>query len=159
MHSRSATVASLVTLAALTACAPGRRPASYLPVGAPAQYGDRTADGISLILHAPESRVRAALIQAFAANGFAVLPSRAQRRVESAPRPVGGDTSLVVRAEITPEDPSGGGVVVVVSGDYTSPAARIRRARVIQRPGERSPLYARLGAVADSTRRLVAPAP
>jgi hypothetical protein len=48
-----------------------------------------------------------------------------------------------MRAEITPEDPSGGGVVVVVSGDYATPEAGIRRARVIQRPGERNPLYAR----------------
>jgi hypothetical protein len=128
-------------------------------VGAPAQYGDRTADGISLILNAPESRVRAALLQAFAANGFAVLPSSGQRNVESAPRRLGGDTSLVVRAEITPEDPSGGGVVVVVSGDYATSSVRIRRARVIQRPGERSPLYARLGAVADSTRRFAVAVP
>lgn len=156
MHPRTVAVASLAVLAA---CAPGRRPASYLPVGAPAQYGDRTADGISLILLASEAQVRAALVQAFAANGYALVRGGPERRVESAPRALGGDTSLVVRAEIIPQDPSGGGVVVVVSGDYAAPAAGIRRARAIERPGERNPLYARLGAVADSTRRFLTPAP
>jgi hypothetical protein len=128
-------------------------------MGAPAQYGDRTADGIALILYAPEPRVRAALTQAFAANGYSIVRGGPERRLESAPRSLAGDTSLVVRAEITPEDASGGGVVVVISGDYAAPSAGVRRARVIQRPGERSPLYARLGAVADSTRRLLALAP
>ena len=152
------TLAALLLPVAAAACAHGRRPASYLPVGAPAQYGDHTADGIALILAAPEPAVRAAVVRALAANGYTVARhGRDPRRVEAAARAVGGDTSLTVRAEITPEDPSGGGVVVVVSGDFSAPAAGVRRARVVQRPGERNPLYARLRAVADSARRFARP--
>jgi hypothetical protein len=145
------------SLLALAACAPGRRPASSSPVGAPARYGDRTADGVVLLLRAPLADVRAAVVRALAANGHAVDPEAADdRTVRSAVRRLGGDTSLVVRAELTPEDPSGGGVVVVFSGAYDAPAVGVRRARVVQRPGERSPLYAHLRALADSTRRFVA---
>ena len=157
MRSHLAFAASVLLLAA---CAPGRRPASYLPVGAPAQYGNRTGDGVVLLLAAPETVVRTAVTRALAANGYTLeRPAPERRLVESAARGVGGDTSLVVRAEITPEDRSGGGVVVVVSGEYSAPAAGIRRARVVQRPGERNPLFARLRQVADSTRRFAAPAP
>jgi hypothetical protein len=80
--------------------------------------------------------------------------------LETAARTLGGDTTLAVRAEVTPEDPSGVGVVVVVvTGRYSVPSAHIRNARVVQRAGERNALYARLRAVADSARRSVAPAP
>ncbi len=120
----------------------------------PAQYGDRTQDGIVLIMHAAEEQVRAAVRQAFVANGFEVTPRESDGLMESIERRLEGDTTLVVRAEIMPEDQSGGGVVVVLSGDYTL-RGNSRRSRVIQRPGERSALYARLGAIADSTRRLV----
>jgi hypothetical protein len=78
---------------------------------------------------------------------------------ETAARTLGGDTTLAVRAEVTPEDPSGGWVVVVVTGRYSVPSAHIRNARVVQRPRERDALYARLRAVAESARRSVAPAP
>lgn len=157
MRPRFGFAASVLLLAA---CAHGRRPASYLPVGAPAQYGDRTADGIVLLLAAPETVVRTAITRALAANGYALEPTAPERRlVESAARGVGGDTSLVVRAQITPEDPSGGGVTVVISGEYSVPPAGIRRARVVQRPGELNPLYRRLRQVADTTRRFAAPAP
>jgi hypothetical protein len=144
----------------LAGCAHGRRPGSYFPVGAPAQYGDRTADGIVLLLSAPESAVRTAVTRALAANGYALEPTAREReRVESTARGTGGDTTLVVRADITREDPSGGGVVVVVSGEYSVSASGIRRARVVQRPGEQNPLYGRLRQVADSIRRFSTPAP
>jgi hypothetical protein len=157
MRSRLGFVASVLLLGA---CAHGRRPASYVPVGAPAQYGDRTADGIVLLLAAPEAVARTAVTRALAANGYALERTAPERSlVESAARRVGGDTSLVVRAQITPEDPSGGGVVVVVSGEYSVPAAGIRRARVVQRRGEQNSLYGHLRLVADSTRRFAAPAP
>jgi hypothetical protein len=56
--------------------------------------------------------------------------------LETAARTLGGDTTLAVRAEVTPEDPSGVGVVVVVvTGRYSVPSAHIRNARVLQRPG------------------------
>ena len=154
---RSALLAAALS-PAFGACAHGRRPASYLPVGAPAQHGDRTRDGVVLLLRAAEADVRAAVAHGLAVNGYAVASAGPSGRVlETAARALGGDTTLTVRAEVTPEDPSGGGVVVVVTGRYSVPSARIRNARVVQRPGERDALYARLGAVADSARRYAAP--
>lgn len=144
-----------------TACAHGRRPASYLPVGASAQYGDRTADGVTLILAAPESAVHAGLRRALTANGYNVSDGvdPDARVVETAPIRLGGDTSFTARAEIIPEDPAGGGVVVVLSGTFSVPSAGIRSARVVQRPGARNALYGRLRTLGDSTRRIVAAAP
>ena len=140
----------------LGGCAHGRIPVSYLPVGAPAQYGDRTEDGIVLMFSAPEVTVRAGVARAIEVNGYEVIATRNTSRVlETAARVIHGDTTLAVRAEISPEDPSGGGVIVVLSGTYSIPSAHIRSARVVQRPGERSPLYRHLAAVADSTRRFV----
>jgi hypothetical protein len=75
----------------------------------------------------------------------------------TAARALGGDTTLSVHAEVTPEGPGGDGTVVVLSGVYSVPSEGVRNARVVQRPGERGALYARLRAVADSTRRLAAP--
>jgi hypothetical protein len=112
-----------------------------------------------LILPAPESQIRAAVFRALVANGYVESAGSEWRTVATSAHRLGGDTSLTVRAEVVPEDPAGGGVVVVVSGTYSAPAVGIRRARVVQRPGEQSPLYARLRAVADSTRRFAAPAP
>ena len=151
----------LVVLSALLGgCAHGRRPASYLPVGAPAQYGDLTRDGVVLLLAAPEARVAAAVERALAAGGYAVARRTAAGRVlETAARATGGDTTLAVRVEIMPPDPSGGGTVVVFTGRYSVPSARIRDAQVIERPGERNPLYATLAALGAGARRLVATAP
>jgi hypothetical protein len=141
---------------ALGGCAHGRIPVSYLPVGAPAQYGDRTLDGIVLLFSAPEATVRAGVARALEANGYEILSNHTTSRIlETAARAVNADTTLAVRAEIIPEDPSGGGVVVVLSGTYNVPSSRIRNARVVQRPGEQSPLYRRLGVVADTTRRFI----
>lgn len=161
MHVRPALPALAAALPlVLAACASGRRPASYLPVSARAPYGAGTADGVVLLLAAPEPAVRAAVARGLAANGFALASAGAERRaLQTTARPIGSDTTLAVRAEVTPEDPSGGGVVVVLTGTYSAPAARVRGARVVERPGERSPLYAHLRAVADSTRRYLAPAP
>lgn len=144
----------------LSACAHGRRPESYLPIGAPAQYGDQTRDGVVLLLDASEPRVQEAAARALTANGFLdVRRGKAGRVLETGARTTGGDTTLTVRIEITPPDPSGGGTVVVLTGRYSVPSARIRDAHVIERPGERSPLYATLGVVGDSLRRFIAAAP
>lgn len=145
-----------ISVLLLTACAHGRRPASYLPVGAPAQYGDRTADGIALLLAAPDTVVFMAVTRALTSNGYG-LERVSSRQLRSAPRAIGGDSSVLAQVDIIPEDRSGGGVVAVVSGEFDLPSAGIRRARVVQRPGERSPLYARLRQVADSVRRFAAP--
>ncbi len=158
LHSARCVLAAALPLV-FVACAHGRNPTSYLPVGAGAQFGNRTEDGVVMQLAAPEASVRAALARGMIANGFEVLVDGPEDRVlETRTRAIGGDTTLVVRADVTPEDADGGGVVVVLSGTYGVPSARVRNARVVQRPGERNTLYARLRAVADSTRSSLAAA-
>lgn len=127
--SRVALLALCAILA--TACAHGRRPASYRPIGAPAQYGDSTMDGVVLMLTASEDRARRAIVEALRSTGV----------------------------ELTPLDQTGGSTVVVFTGRFNVPSRRIRDAWIIQRPGESNPLYRRLGAIADSTRKFIAASP
>src|SRR5689334_20326172 len=97
---RRAAVASLLGVA-IAACAPGRTARSYLPVGAGALYGDGTGDGVAftLALSAPVAldTVAAALRRA----GYEVEPSRSNASFRTAPHLLGGDTSMVVIAEVT----------------------------------------------------------
>jgi hypothetical protein len=150
----------LAAAAAATACAHGRRPGSYLPVGASAPYGDRTNDGLTLLLRVPAdtamARVRAALqAEAYSASR---LPGR-DLRLRTAARALGADTTLVVTAEVIPVALPAPAASVVLTGTYTVPSRGVRDAPVLQRPDEVDPLYARLGALASAIRRISAPAP
>lgn len=156
--SRCALLAVCAVLA--TGCAHGRRPASYLPIGAPAQYGDSTMDGVVLMLSASEDRARRAIADALRSTGYqAAWESSNARFLETSFRVVAADTAMRVRVELTPPDQAGGATIVVFTGRYSVPSRRIRNAWIIQRPGKSNPLYQRLGAIADSTRKFFALSP
>lgn len=143
-----------------TGCAHGRRPASHLPIGAPAQYGDSTMDGVVLMLSASEDRARRAIADALRSTGFqAAWENPDARLLETSVREVAADTTMRVRVELTPPEETGGSTVLVFTGRYSVPSRRIRNAWIIQRPGEVNPLYRRLSAIADSTRKFLAASP
>lgn len=162
-HGLTAMRRVLLILASATlaiGCAHGRRPASYLPVGAAAQYGDSTMDGVVLLLSASEAQARIAISRALLSTGYEATWSSSRARVLETPmQSVARDTTMRVSVELTPPEQAGGHTIVVFTGRYSVPSRRILNAWVIQRPGESDPLYRRLGAIADSTRKFIAASP
>lgn len=117
-------------------------------------------DGVVLTLTASEDRARAAVARALHSSGYeAEWASPSARTLESSILTLAADTLMRVRVELTPPELAGGSTILVFTGQYSVPSRHIRNAWVIQRPGESSPLYHRLGALADSTRRYVAASP
>src|SRR4051794_8981734 len=92
-----------VAAVAASACAHGRRPGSYLPVGASAQYGDATNAGVTRLIREPANAAIARVRAALQAAGYAVerLSGRGLR-LRTAARGIGGDTTIVVTAELIP---------------------------------------------------------
>ncbi len=147
-------------MASLTGCAPGRQPGSYLPVGASSWYGDQTADGVTLLLREDAAAARARVGGALRAAGYDVERAADSRGVlRTSPRRLGGDTTLVVEAQVIPVELPEPGASVVLTATYSVPSHEVRNAPVIQRPGEVSPLYARFRPILDALRGTRAPAP
>lgn len=151
-------VAPLLLVLAAAGCAHGRRPGSYLPVGASAWYGDRVADGVPLILPLAREAAARAAVQGLRAAGYEVPDATGDRTLQTAARPLGGDTTLTVAVQIIPVELPRPGASLVVTGRY-SLGQRVRNAPVLQRPGERNPLFDRLRAVGDSIQRIATRAP
>ena len=145
-------VAPLLLVLAAAGCAHGRRPGSYLPVGASAWYGDRVADGVPLILPLAREAAERAAVQGLRAAGYDVPDATGERTLRTAARPLGGDTTLTVAVEIMPGELPRPGATLVLTGRY-SVGQRVRNAPVLQRPGEQNPLFGRLQAAGDSIRR------
>jgi hypothetical protein len=162
MHARSQYVAvglaAAIFSATATGCAPGRRPGSYLPVGASAWYGDQTIDGVTVSLRVEPAAASALVTRALRASGYEVGGAADSRRVvRTAARRLGADTSVVITAQVLPYQADPPAVSVVLTGTYSVPSRRVRNAPIIQPPGQTHPLYGELRAVRDTLLRLRAP--
>ena len=142
----------LVFGSALTACAPGRVPGSYLPVGASALYGDDTEDGVVVLLRSNFAAARTAIHSVLDSKGFLVEEVEG-RTLRTRPLMVGNDTSIVVHVEIIPVELPEEASSIVLTASYSAPAAGVRRAPVIRRRGESSPLFERLRSLGQALRR------
>ena len=149
-------IAPLVLVLAAAGCAHGRRPGSYLPVGASAWYGDRVADGVVLMLPLAREAAASAAVQGLRAAGYEVPDAPGERggTLRTAARELAGDTTLTLAVQVFPGELPSPGASVVVTGRYSVPSQRVRNAPVLQRPGERNPLYERLRAAGDSIQRI-----
>lgn len=137
-----------------TGCAHGRSARSYLPIGASAQYGAQTNDGVSWMLARPVQEAMDDVGAALRAEGFLIdadLSTEAELRTE--PRAVGGDTTLVVRAQFLAVELPAPATSIVLTATYNVPSRRIRNAPVLQRANTTNALYARLLAISSRSRR------
>lgn len=147
----------LVISASLTAgCAHGRSARSYLPVGAGAQYGASTNDGVTWTLARPVDEAVDSVAMVLRAEGYLVA-DLSTHDVRTEARVVGGDTVLIVRAQFIPVALPAPGTSIVLTATYSVPSRQIRDAPVIQRANTINPLYARLLALANAARRRAAP--
>ena len=157
-HSSRVLAAVLGALLA-TGCAHGRQPCSYLPVGACAQYGDRTDDGVAVLVQMEKGAAVKAVAAALRASGYDVEDADSERgTLRTAAYPFGGDTTLTIMAQVTPVALPEPAASIVLTATYSVASERLRNVQVVRRPGEASPLYDRLHVVADTLRALVAPA-
>lgn len=143
-----------LVLATTAGCAHGRRPASYLPVGASAWYGDGVADGVPVILPLGREAATRAVVQGLRAAGYQALDTQGERghTIRTAARPLTGDTTLTIAVQISPVELPAPGATLVLTGRYSVPSQRLHDAPVLQRRGERNPLYQRLREAADTIR-------
>lgn len=148
----------LFAITQTSACASGRRPGSYLPIGASSWYGDSTNDGVVLLVHA-KSNVAAQMAEdALRRSGYSLDSSNRDRLVlRTIPRTFGGDTSVVVSVEIIPVELPEPGASLILRGTYSVPSRRIRHAPVLERVGESNPVYAHLQSIAGLIRDARAP--
>ena len=153
---------ALVLCVAGTSSACVRTPRSYSPVGASALYGDRTEDGVTLLLHLEPPAAMARVREELQATGYELADTAADgagQTVRTRAHVVGGDTLMVVTAQVIrvelPEVVSS----VVLTATFDVPSRGVRNAPVIQKPGTVSPLYARLKTVAERVGGSRAPAP
>lgn len=129
-------------------CAHSRRPGSYLPVGASSWYGDSTADGVTAIIPVESDAAKAIAESALLRTGYTFQPSPWRGlRMETAPRQLGADTTMVVRVQILPVELPEPSSVIVLTGTYSVPSRRLRNAPAIQPPGTSNAPYQQLGAI------------
>lgn len=146
---------SIVALAGallLTGCAHGRRPGSYLPVGATGWYGNSTNDGVAVTLRR-DAAAASAVIGTWRAAGYDIDRAQSSDRILlTLPCTLGGDTTMLVTAQILPIELPDPGASVTLTAIYSVPSLRVVRAPVVQRPGETSALFGRSRVLGDSLR-------
>ena len=149
---RMRSVAVVVCGLAGTACASGRRANSYLPVGAGAQYGSDTNDGVTLTLPMQDADAVGRVIEAFRRAGYA-LDSTSVRAgsVRTVPFPLQADTTMRISAQVISLEPSAAGSSVVLTAVYST--NRRTNLPVVQKAGQTDPLYTRLQVFAKSVQR------
>lgn len=154
---RWSTAVLIVSACLTTGCAHGRSARSYLPVGASAQYGANTNDGVTWTVARPVELTVDSLTTILQTAGYQVDERSASTRgLRTMPRVVGGDTALVVRAQFIAVELPAPGTSIVLTATYSIPSRQVRDAPVFQRKDTTDPLYARLLAIAATARR---PAP
>ncbi len=138
----------------------GRHPGSYLPVGARALYGDATNDGVTVTLPLAIEAAEDTVLSALRGAGYSVETAPAARvSRQTASRALGGDSTLVVTAELSPTELSERmATVVVLTATVSVPSQGVRQVPVIQRPGETNVLYGQLQALGTRIRQRVSAA-
>ena len=126
-------------------CAHSRRPGSYLPVGASSWYGDSTADGVKATIPVESDDAKPFVESALVSTGFSFQPSPWRGlRMETLPRKLGADTTMVVKVQIMRVELPGRASVIVLTGTYSVPSRRLHNAPAIQPIGTSNAPYQRL---------------
>jgi hypothetical protein len=125
---------------------------SYPPIGARAQYGGDTNDGVTFVLPFHRSEAVDRVAEALDRAGY-VLDSAAVHggALRTIPFRLQADTMLRVFAQVTSLEPSAVGSSVVLTAVFST--SRRGDLPVIQKAGQVNPLYARLEALAKSIPR------
>ncbi len=136
-------------------CAHGRSARSYLPVGASAQYGAHTNDGVTWMLARPVHEAMDDVGAVLREEGYLIdAESSKEAELRTEPLAVGGDTTLVVRAQFLAVELPAPATSIVLTATYSVPSRQIRNAPVLQRANTTNSLYTRLRAISSRSRRL-----
>lgn len=87
-------------------------------------------------------------------RGYVVASRRGARTVRTRPRVVGGDTSIVLTAEVIPVDLPDASSMVALSATYSVSSLGIRDAQVLHVAGSTDALWKRLREIEDALRLL-----
>ncbi|WP_310571014.1 hypothetical protein [Gemmatimonas sp.] len=80
--------------------------------------------------------------------------SSKEAELRTEPLAVGGDTTLVVRAQFLAVELPAPATSIVLTATYSVPSRQIRNAPVLQRANTTNSLYTRLRAISSRSRRL-----
>ena len=157
---QSVAIALVLAAAAMSAgCSHGRTLGSYRPAGAGAWYGDRTQDGVTLLLRLEPDAAIARVRRTLQAAGYILTdPHDARATLQTLGRVVGGDTTMLVTVQVIPLELPEAASSIVLTATFDVPSSGVHNAPVIQRPGEENPLYGRLRALSDLVRESRTPA-
>lgn len=151
---RSSTLVFGLGMSLISGCATGRTARSYLPVGAGAQYGANTDDGVTWTVARPVEQARSHLASVLNEEGYRIDDgSRSASGLRTLPRVTGGDTTLVVHAQFLAVALPEPGTSIVLTATYSVAARQIRNAPVFQRAEAVNPLYAYLLAIRAAAHR------
>lgn len=143
-------MAAILTIVVAGACA-------HLPaVGQPSadSGAPRASDG--LVISMPLSVAAAAdtSVNVLRSRGYIVASRNGARTVRTKPRVVGGDTSIVLTAEVIPVDLPDASSMVALSATYSVSSLGIRDAQVLHVAGSPDTMWMRLREIEDALRLL-----
>lgn len=138
-------------------CAHARTARAHLPVGAAAQYGASTNDGVTWTFPRPVDQAFDSVITVLQAEGYRIDGMFSSiRDLRTTPRVLGGDTVLVVRAQFLAVALPSPRTSIVLTATYSVASRRTRDAPVIPRANTTDSLFGRLLAIAATARRSAA---
>jgi hypothetical protein len=114
----------------------------------------RASDGVVISMHLPVAVVVDTTVGVLQSRGYVVEGRRGERTLRTRPRLIGGDTSIVITAQVIPVDMPDVSAMVALSATYSVSSLGIRDAQVQHLAGSTDNLWARLREIEDALRLL-----
>jgi hypothetical protein len=117
----------------------------------------RASDGLVISMHLPVAAAVDTTVAVLKARGYVVASQRGAPTLHTRPRLVGGDTSIVVTAQVISVDMPDVSAMVALSATYSVSSLGIRDAQVQHLAGSTDNLWTLLRAIEDALRLLRRP--
>jgi hypothetical protein len=114
----------------------------------------QASDGLVISMSLPVDATVDTTLAVLTARGYAVENRRGARTLRTRPRVVGGDTSMVITAQVIPVDMPDVSAMVALSATYSVSSLGIRDAQVKHLAGSTDNLWKRLREIEDALRLL-----
>ncbi|MEO5816268.1 MAG: hypothetical protein ABIT20_13415 [Gemmatimonadaceae bacterium] len=114
----------------------------------------RASDGLMISMRLTPAAAVDTTVNVLQARGYAVDSRRGARTLRTRPRLIGGDTSMVITAQIIPVDLPDASSMIALSATYSVPSIGVRDVQVQHLTGSSDSMWARLREIEDVLRLL-----
>jgi hypothetical protein len=114
----------------------------------------RASDGVTISMRLTPAAAVDTTVGVLQARGYAVDSRRGARTLRTRPRLIGGDTSMVITAQIIPVDMPDVSSIIALSATYSVSSLGVRDAQVQHLTGSSDSMWARLREIEDALRLL-----